>query len=119
MALFSPSGGMFYHPYYYTKPKLQTRPLTSIGKKAQLRYGQATGKWVHNPYHVAYRAVKGAGLATAVGAGNFLTRTFRQKPIVGLQTATHKIKSKTVPKNKIIDIPSVSTRRVKKLKIIY
>lgn len=105
---YSAGGAMIWHPY--------ANPILH-------RFGQAVnapytvgGRWVHNPLHVAYRAAKAVPVATAIGAGNFMTRNYRQKPIVGLTTATHrkdpvkvlrgkvltKIKPSTVAKNKIL-----------------
>lgn len=112
MAHFSPSRGMYWHPYQSVNanpknPHLLSNLRHAIGAPQR-------GMWVHNPYHVIPEAIEGATMATAIGAGNYLTRAFRQKPLVGLTKAEHK----RIPKGKdsvVVNIPTVSTRRVKKI----
>lgn len=50
---------------------------------------------------------RGLNLATAIGLGNFMTREYRQKPLVTLQTATHPLNpnrtlSKKAPVNNLL-----------------
>lgn len=101
---FTSSGGMMWHPYAKSSPF-----IASIRDFPNSRYPRLGGRWVHNPSHTLWTAWKGGNLATAVAQGNLMTRNFRQKPIVGLEKAGHK----RVVKSKIVDIPTVSTRRTK------
>lgn len=109
----TPSRGMGFHPYYYSKYG-KSKFVRDVLRGQTLRYPDrvpATGKWVHNPAHVAVRAITGAGLAGAIAAGNLMTRGYRQKPLVGLTKAEHKRKEV-----RTVDIPTVTQRRVKSYK---
>lgn len=111
----SASGGMMYHPYYYSadiQPAMKHTPefATEIGQLMG-------GRWVHNPFHVAKRAIGGAGLATAISQGNLMTRAFRQKPLVMLQKAEHKRVAKAPPLQRgIVEFPTTIGRRTKSYK---
>lgn len=59
----------------------------------------------------APKALARTGVAGAVGYMSYKTSKYRQKPIVGLQTATHK--RRVSPPSVGVNIPSVSSRRVK------
>lgn len=115
-------GAMGWHPYANSSPM-----IVKIRDFPNSLYPRLGGRWVHNPIHVAHRAFNGAGLASAIGTGNFMTRNFRQKPIVGLQKAEHKRRPPQVgPKPSLatlyeqqlstpigVSIPTVSARRTK------
>lgn len=111
-------GAMGRDPYMYPVLRRFGEALNKANIKAGLpaseKLANLGGGWRHNPLHVAYRGVQGAGLASAVGTGNFLTRNYRQKPIVGLTTATHKRVKKTDP-SITVALPSVSARRSKNI----
>lgn len=110
---YSPSGGMYWHPYLDPNanpknPHMLSNFRHALGLKQR-------GSWVHNPWFNLKDAFFGANLATTIGQGNYATRNFRQKPVVGLETATHR-KIVKPDKSKVVDIPSVSQRRVKNYK---
>lgn len=105
-------GQMVYHPYPYDIPRIPGRRTNEL----IARY--AGGRWIDTPATTIRQAFKGGNLATTIAQGNYMTRNFRQKPIVGLQTATHtrKVSPKVSPKvslEKSIEIPTVSSRRTK------
>lgn len=114
MTEYSPSGGMIWNPYKKGVKGMVYRLRDYNTPHARAHFSRLGGEWVHNPYHVYPRAVTGAGLATTVGVGNFMTRGFRQKPIVALQKAEHRRVAPAPPaKRATVDIPTVSNRRVK------
>lgn len=71
--------------------------------------------YYHNPMDVAWRAFKGANLATTVAQGNYMTRNYRQKPINTLYKASHTRKYVPKPKFK----PVKPKKYVKKSRPTY
>lgn len=90
--------------------------LAAIRSGAEPEIRSAVRSYLANPK--LYR--RGWGLASAIGEGNFHTRNFRQKPIVGLQTATHTYRppSKPAVKEPVVSIPTVSQRRTKDYNVV-
>lgn len=122
MATYHHPTGMVWHPYAALQQPIS--PFVDQVLRGQIRRypnrAPPTGRWVHHPMVKAIDAFKGFNIATTIGQGNYMTRNFRQKPIVGLQTATHKnlapLYKKVLKKiDNRIDIPTVSQRRVKKI----
>lgn len=112
--------GMIYNPYPYSFPK-QVLPFDPKQTSIPLRIQEFTGgRWVHHPITKAISATKGAGLGTAVATGNFLTRNYRQKPIVGLQTYGKNIVRINTPKNKILpNSKAMPYKKTKSTKTTY
>lgn len=108
---FSRSGLMAWDPYYHSRHIQGFIPNSRISADIS---GYLGGAWRHHPHILVKDALRGGSLATAVGHGNFATRNFRQKPIVGLIKAEHK-RVPAKAKGSVVAIPTVSQRRTKNI----